>query len=693
MNRICTRLYFTDAIRSLITGFIRVKSISKACISITLLFLSHAVPSSAQSGKSEKLYEGYYALKTGWEGHAQFAYKVERNDTIYHGPFRFDATKRAPENENNLLGVSYAGSYLDGNKSGNWEFSFKNFTVSPGFAIRGYQLVKEADGEDFVVSAKFEKGKAQGKWNIALNRIKASQISDTIFQSEAFFHKGRFAKEFKGKKGELRITGGFNDLGQLDGLWRFKRGQRGELALDEVRVYQNGLLVEHYFEKNNERFNVEHRGIHLSADLSENHVSEVAVGKLYFKILEFSAIGFQPSANEEKITGETSSELISYFNLGFSKFLTSFSDFDSIPVWSALSGSDEPVMPVVKVTIYPMNAEEEGKRNELKKLLSDSENLIHRFQQNSLLEVGRHAHKEIALYARVIEIFEETLSVLRPCVKIVTDDAFLYLDRNNLMPHITPEIEYQAAVNFEVKGKPESETFDFPKALLNNDANLHNLHHHLERTRDILINLNNSTEEILERYKLEGELTEREERLVEKRDSVLAFFKNQAGRDDFNRFHERIAEAMTSMATEEFKRYARLDIDQKIDEIKAVQKCYREAIEAYEMIERIPLRIERLEEIYTRSVWNAYTFTYMDERIKERLYRVYENTLLPLVLDDMMTNAECGRLQEKQQNMVNLYQRMVELRDQDTREMERQLRRVSDPEEIMQIISLNLNLN
>lgn len=373
--------------------------------------------------------------------------------------------------------------------------------------------------------------------------------------------------------------------------------------------------------------------------------------------------------------------------------MRSFSRYDSLDIWTKLPGASSVTTPVILLKKFPMSRADERKRKEVGELHEEATTLVEIFLGNPLLEVSQYAHKEIARNVKVMEILQDRLQRLTPCVDRLTHDALLYVDRDQLIPHITPIITYPSSIDFELKGKPFSTVFDFPSPLLPENGSLHSIHHHTERILQTARELSEETSEILERYKLEVELTEREERLIEKRDSVLAFYKNEAGRDDFNRFHERMAEGFIQLATEEFKQYARLEIDEKLDKILDVQKCYREALNAYEMTARIPLRLERLEEIYTRSVWNAYTFTYMDERIKDRLYRAYENTLLPLVLDDMATHVTCGNLEKKQDNMVNLYQRMVELRDQDTREMEKQLRRASDSETILQIMSLNLNLN
>lgn len=647
----------------------------------------------AQGDNNRAFYSGVFSIGEFWRGNAEYQFTIHRRDTIFDGPFKFESSRRMPDDNSILSGLSYSGHYRKGEKEGRWLLSIKQFQVSDNFYIKGNLLVKEANGFEYLVEGNFKNGLAKGRWSAYKFLISNSDIVDTTYQVLGVAKNGVLIDKFEASEKDIGLLAKFNDSGRPSGEWKLRHKNLTGVALEEIRIYQNGKLADHYFQWNNQRFEVRHSGLAFATDDDKNW-EERPMDELYFKALEFSSINqneFRTPIHDS--INALTPEIIRLSNIAIEKFVHSFSRYDSLNVWTKLPGASNVATPVILLKKFEMSKADERKRREVGELHKNATILVEKFLENPLLQVSQHAHKEIARNVMVMKILQDRLHKLEPCINRITHDALLYVDRDQLIPHITPIITYPESIDFELKGKPFSTIFNFPSPLLPENASLHSIHHHTERILETATEISVETSVILERYKLEGELTEREERLIEKRDSVLAFFKNQAGRDDFNRFHERIAESMTSMATEEFKRYARLDIDQKIDEIKAVQKCYREAIEAYEMIERIPLRIERLEEIYTRSVWNAYTFTYMDERIKERLYRVYENILLPLVLDDMMTHTECGKLQEKQQNMVNLYQRMVELRDQDTREMERQLRRVSDPEEIMQIISLNLNLN
>ncbi len=647
----------------------------------------------AQGEQDRALYSGVFSIGEFWQGSAEYQYSIHRRDTIFDGPFKFESSRRMPDDKSILTGISYAGKYAKGEKDGSWLFSLKQFEVSENFYIKGNLLVKEANGFEYLVEGKFKNGLADGRWTANKFLVANSNIVDTVFHAQGIAKNGVLTDKFTAYKKDIALSAKFNDTGKPSGEWKLLHKGPNGMVLEEFRFFQNGKLTEHYFRLNNRRVEVRHSGLTLDADDDENW-EERPMDELYFKALEFSTIHqneFRTPFHDS--THASTPEIMGKSNQAIENFMHSFSRYDSLDIWTKLPGASSVTKPVILLKKFPMSRADERKRKEVGELYMEATTMVEIFLSNLLLEVSQHAHKEIARNVKVMEILQDRLQKLTPCVDRVTDDALLYVDRDQLIPHITPIITYPSSIDFELKGKPFSTVFDFPSPLLPENGSLHSIHHHTERILQIARELSEETSDILERYQLEGELTEREERLVEKRDSVLALYRNEAGREDFNRFHERISEAVTSLAKEEFKRYARLDIDQKIDQIKAVQNCYREAIEAYEMIERIPLRIERLEEIYTRSVWNAYTFTYMDERIKDRLYRVYENTLLPLVIDDMVANVECGKLKVKQQNMVNLYQRMVELRDQDTREMERQLRRVSDPEEIMQILSLNLNLN
>jgi hypothetical protein len=78
----------------------------------------------------------------------------------------------------------------------------------------------------------------------------------------------------------------------------------------------------------------------------------------------------------------------------------------------------------------------------------------------------------------------------------------------------------------------------------------------------------------------------------------------------------------------------------------------------------------------------------MDERVKERVYTAFENYLLPYLLKQIKENISCSKIQKNGENIQTLYDRMLAIRDEDTRDQERALRREKDVDVILQILNV-----
>jgi hypothetical protein len=76
----------------------------------------------------------------------------------------------------------------------------------------------------------------------------------------------------------------------------------------------------------------------------------------------------------------------------------------------------------------------------------------------------------------------------------------------------------------------------------------------------------------------------------------------------------------------------------------------------------------------------------MSERIKENIYVAFEKYLFPSLLSDLRNNISCDAYSENLQYLEKIYNRMVELSDQDTSIIEKELKRERDLEEIKRIL-------
>lgn len=661
---------------------------------LSCTFLIALISISTSLTFAQRVYEGPHQLTSNLSGTAIFQFEKVGNDTIYNGEFSFFSAERTGENDEILTGRNYFGIFKQGKKDGNWTYEFKRFETEATPVLRGYDIVKPGTGEDRFISGTFRDGIAHGPWKVLHQKISRGEASDSLLSARAQLSNGQFSGRIYGVFPEVKVNGAFDVNGMLHDTWKIQHVLDDGIKLEEFRVYQNGKFIKHYFELLGQQFEVLHSGFDTTED--ENEVWEdIPVSPTYFNLIYHSTTDVVSSAAiavPEELEGDKAKDFISITNDYLKSLLFSFSQDNGTGVWDELPGSEPIATGMLRLRVYDYPEEDLKKLRKARDLYKNSQKIIQAFFKDTQIDISRHSYEEINYFYKVMAQYDYSSRQLGEVAKMLTHDAFKYVDREVVYEKIAPEIEYPDSVQYEFKDEVYTRHFDFPEiAKINGHAAY--LHDHLSVIHMDLIQIEEQIGKTLEQYKKQSQLAELEKSLVEKRDSVAALYKNQFNRADFNEYHQRLSTQIIELVEHEFRSYANEKLEVKLSLIDAKLECISSALKVYEMQTKIPTRIDQIDELYTRTVWSPYTMTYMDERLKERVYRAYETVLIPLVLDDMENNISCETLLVKQKNMVKLYQKMLNIREQDTRDIERELRRETNPHRVMEILELNLDLN
>lgn len=76
----------------------------------------------------------------------------------------------------------------------------------------------------------------------------------------------------------------------------------------------------------------------------------------------------------------------------------------------------------------------------------------------------------------------------------------------------------------------------------------------------------------------------------------------------------------------------------------------------------------------------------MAEEVKKRIVNAYENILVPYFITTVTEELQCDSAGSLNDQMAHTHQRMLDLRDEDTRKLERRLRRENRPEEVLKLL-------
>lgn len=214
------------------------------------------------------------------------------------------------------------------------------------------------------------------------------------------------------------------------------------------------------------------------------------------------------------------------------------------------------------------------------------------------------------------------------------------------------------------------------------------MENHFKEIFDDLEELEERIKVLKEKYSTQSLLSEKEKRIMDSYQKVINLYNEDNNRKDFNHLHERIAKGIIEYSNTIFDDYKKMSIDQRNEKANELTACYEEMAEVYFILTDIPDRVTNIDESYMREVWNPYTFTNMDERLKNRLYDAYERDMMPYLVEELESTIDCKATIKNAVAIRNLTEKMMELREEDTEDLEKLLRKAKSPKEMLETINV-----
>ncbi|MFN2262279.1 MAG: hypothetical protein ABR595_09475, partial [Psychroflexus sp.] len=301
---------------------------------------------------------------------------------------------------------------------------------------------------------------------------------------------------------------------------------------------------------------------------------------------------------------------------------------------------------------------------------------------------GLHQYKKLKITDEVYKLISAKLDDLKHNVDISQNKALAYLERSSLDNRILKTIQFPENINADFQDEPLEINTNLPSDFEAKKFELSDLAEFINAIKNSVSKLDTKSNLILDDLKKQSNLNEIEDELVAKKDSILKLYSGNEGDENFNEYHEELASDIKNYTRNQFEVYASLEIDQKKQEIDLFMACFDKLISFHNFQTELPSKIDRIEELYTRTVWNPYTYTDMEETVKERIYEAFDEILRPHLLDKFKNEIDCDKISTNIDNFENLYKRLVELREQDTKSIEKALKREKNPETIFEILSV-----
>ncbi|MBZ9652403.1 hypothetical protein [Psychroflexus montanilacus] len=617
-------------------------------------------------------------------GIAEYEYDKSRGETVYDGKFNFQSVTESKLKSFDFEAITYEGEFSSDKKTGDWLYSNKKMIEGDQKFVSGFRVGNLASGTENLVSGQFQDGVAVGNWKVVKQDYINSNVEDTLFLIESTFKNNQLVGSLKSNSKSILVQGYFNADGYFHGEWEIEH--KDEKVI-ENRTFEAGLLKKYEIIIDGKTFDISYAGLDTTI-AKEEQWEDITLEDGYFDILNLVDLEV-----EQSVSSSIDVSLNTYHkktNEFIENSILSFSYNTQFDIWNAFKGSKPLGLGKFKVRKLELTSKEKKQVNEIAENFDEIQAMLKEFQDNSKVKIGKPVYEKFNEAELIFNVYRNEMSQLKKLVNVVTSDAFVYIQRDDIYNRIWPKLRFPVEVTYEFQSElvtkshkfpnsPEREDFDLEKAnLLINDI-----------YKDVKA-ISEEVSEIFEAMEVEKSLSEDEEKLIKKKDKIESLFDANSKEENYNSLHERYSNLVLELTEECFNAYGNLEVDKKKKEIKNLLSCFDNLIDFYEFLEDLKSKNERLDDAYTNTTFNPYMMVDMSERIKENIYEAFDESLKPYLLDKLSGDFSCGKLENAMEDINKVYQKMLDLSKRDTKAEERELRRQKDPEKILSVLEIDL---
>ncbi len=618
-------------------------------------------------GQKRNLYNGNYTIGA-YQGKARFTYQVVGIDTIFDGSFKMERSNLGALLKNNDQSFLFEGNFDDGLPQGNWIFQFGEFSTDSTTNVSGFQYSVNVNGSLQEAKGELNQGKPEGKWSFSEKKIKDSQILDTLFFSEIDFLDGIPQQSFTIGNAQGTLVGRFLRNGLAHDTWSLFSNEAYNIEnwfftngwLGKIEVNAGGIPIPiEIFSDTATRSKI--------IDLDEGYSTLVSI---YADHSSNTAIDFSKGINELLVQNSSYYQKIDDIlsELGSNKFLEGFK---------------------VKAPYFPLDSISRRQLDSTVKLAVDANAISKGFLENTRLNLIKRSDDQANTFYRTIVALDS--SFLRPLgtlVKLedlgITENLSEDMLSNYLFPNGKPSAQIVVVDdngNTETFLGPDGDSANFgARGVAGYLAMAEYAYQSLEQIKVTL------------GQKLEDDKQQQEFVLLEEQMIAQANALNQFPDSVRQGLSKRELKALNTIkfTTEVLLRdYAEMPTgNEKLNRARMLISCLLDFDALSQQLVKLPERSLELQKKYTDAVFNPFTATIMDESVKKRISSAYTNVLIPYMLEKVENGLNCENARDLQLLFQNSYERMLELREEDTSKMERKLRKERNPKVVLQLFNL-----
>ncbi|MFD0797781.1 hypothetical protein ACFQZJ_09940 [Maribacter chungangensis] len=610
-------------------------------------------------------YNGPYKL-LNYQGKATYGFELNEQDTILNGGFLMQKS-----NLENLLTKKDStflieGTFDKGIASGFWKFRFGVFEARAESQVVDYQYRISASGVQEEVQGLMVQGKPDGSWNYTVQRIKDGDIVKTLFKSSITFENGTPQQNFRIENDSAVLVGRFLRNGFAQDEW--VRYTIDQVDASERWLFNDGVL---------EQIVNQVDGKENSIPVFNATIDETKSIALDLKFLSLLDIKLTTAHNQIPESNSIAS-LLTQNDLFYQKVET---------ILTALGTSGLSPNFGVRVPYYPVDSISKGHLSVIEMNVTAATAVSDAYLDNTLLDILKLSDAEaLALHTSLAQMVRELLVPLQKLVAYNQDKIIEFLTKDDILKNLWPngidsDILAQRESNAPSTGFKSIKTlaFDFEDDTMASIAMLAQYTaEHLEFVKAKLKVKLSKQEREQERMALDEQLLAQNKRLSILMDSVgntlpLAYQK-----------------ALSAIQTVTVKNLGDLSSKEDLELTRQLVVCHENMHQLALSVIALPAQSDEITKLYQDRIWNPFMATLMNEAVKKRITSAYHNVLIPYFLDQVNTKLSCENVDDIKLLLDALHRRMLELINEDTKKLERKLRKETDPLSVLDMLKLKV---
>ncbi|MGJ3233579.1 hypothetical protein [Marivirga sp.] len=612
---------------------------------------------------------------------AQYEYYISQGDTIYNGKFELSQQFDSQEDIYEYLAVE--GSFIENRADETWKLTEGSFeTTGDGF-YKDYTYAYNVNGQEFMATGKFIAGKKTGVWKIYEWAIRDSEITDTTLFANINFEKNKAKGNFNLRIENDMLEGNLGSGELTKGTWAFYRLNSGGKKLLKEWVFEDNTLKAMRLHREDSV-----QEIKIKAPETDNLSEEIIpLDEEFLELIELKARIFNNELLEKYKEEDKISNL--YFTL--------IEQLDLVDeTFSPITKTDIKPSIVSKLKSLALTKNEEDLLSEIKENLELNKKKTEAILNNPQINISSVSTNKVAEFKKALEnINRYFLMPTSEIISLYEDNQLKFFNRDKLIA-FKIDLKDESSLNNVFKKDTISNNYEIVSDLSflsdNTKNNLSKLSSLIKALKDEIDQLESNIKEHLNEVQKEEKLVELEEALLAKyeRTKYLADSLITGEHDNFAGID--VADAIIDFADRELAIYSNLPTpEEKIQAIEPLINCFNRAEELIYTIQKAPESIYKINEAYTKEVFNPYTFTNMEEKSKPRIYKAFNKMLLPGIFQNM-EKLNCNNMSAFQANFKILYDEMIEvLNEENTNRMERKVKRAKTAEKAAEILNMELS--